>query len=214
MNRLRILVVDDHEVVRRGIRALLETRSEWEICGEAATGSETLEKVKKLRPDLVVLDISMPEGSGLEVMREIQKVHPQTEILILTMHDSGPMASDVLAAGARGLVLKSDGACDLVLAVEALSQHKPFLSSRVTEMILRAYAKSAEAGPSPSDLTTREREIINWLARGKSNKEVAAALGISAKTVEAHRANIMRKLNLRSIRDLILFAIRNKIIEI
>lgn len=214
MSKIRIFLADDHEVVRRGVRTLLEVRSEWEICGEASTGREAVEKVKKLKPDLVVLDISMPDMEGLQAVGEIFKAHSQAEVLVLTVHDSGETATKVLAAGARGLVLKADAARDLVRAIEALSQHKPFLSPRVTELIVRGYARSSEARHGARDLTGREKEITKFLGEGRSNKEIAASLCISPKTVDAHRTNIMRKLNLHSISDLIHFAIRNKIVEI
>lgn len=214
MSKLRILVVDDFELVRRGVRALLEARPEWRICGEAAFGREAVEKVRRLAPDLMVLDSSMPDLDALEVTREVLKAHPQTEILILCGTDLREEATQLLAAGARGLVLKSDAAHDLVLAVEALSQHKPFLSPRVTELVLRTHTQMAETDSSPRRLTAREREVLKLLAEGNSNKEAARILGISRKTVEAHRANLMRKLKLRSVAGLVHFAIRNKIVEI
>jgi len=214
---VRILVADDHAVVRRGLRALLQAHTGWEVCGEAATGRETVEKVKQLKPDVVVLDISMPELNGLDAARKILKEAPQTEVLVLTMHSSEELASEVLRAGARGYVLKSDADTDLVTAVEALLQHKPFLSSNVTEFVLDRYLKDSsrpgEEQPPRSQLTAREREIVQLLAEGKSNKQVAAALNISTKTVEAHRSNIMRKLDLHSVSDLVRYSIRHKMVE-
>jgi DNA-binding NarL/FixJ family response regulator len=216
MLRLRILVADDHEVVRRGLRALLETRPGWEICGEATTGREAVAKALELKPDLVVLDITMPELNGLEATRQILKALPRTEVLVLTIHESEQVVHEVLDAGARGYVLKSDAGRDLVAAVQALSQHKPFFTPTVTEMVLGAYRKPGlpreEPGATLSPLSPREREIIQLLAEGKSNKEVATMLNVSVKTVETHRANIMLKLNLHSIADLIHYAIRNKIV--
>jgi DNA-binding NarL/FixJ family response regulator len=213
MKRLSILIADDHEVVRRGVRALLEVRPEWKICGEAATGREAIEKARKLRPDLVLLDLTMPEMDGLEAIPQILSVCPGAKILVLTMHDSGEMAAQALAAGASGLVLKSDAARDLVLAVQAIDKCLPFLSPAVTRIILGQFAKTSQPGLSPSDLTPRERDTLKLLALGRSNKEAATALDISVKTVDVHRANIMRKLKLRTYSDLILFAIRHKIIE-
>ena len=211
MKPMSILIADDHEVVRRGIRALLEVRPEWKICGEAATGREAAEKTKKLRPDLVLLDLSMPEIDGLEAIQKILAARPGTKILVLTMNDSGEMASRVLAAGASGLVLKSDAARDLVRAVQSVERDQPFLSPAVTRLIIGHLAKSSAPGPSPVNVTPRELEVLNLLARGRSNKEVATALDISVKTVDAHRSNIMHKLNLRTYSDLIQFAIRHQI---
>ncbi len=216
MSPVRILVADDHEVVRRGLRTLLEAQPDLQVCAEAATGREAVEKAKECKPDLVVMDIGMPELNGLEATRKVLRVLPQTEVLILTMHESEQVVREVLAAGARGYVLKSDAARDLVTAVKALRQHKPFFTSRVAELVLKGYLSGVQAGdeePSLPSLTPREREIVQLLAEGKSNKEVAVALAISVKTVEAHRANIMRKLNLHSISELVHYAIRNKIVE-
>ena len=214
MRSLSILIADDHEVVRRGIRSLLEARPEWKICGEAATGRETIDKAKKLRPDLVLLDLTMPELDGLEAIPQILHVCPDTKILVLTMHDSGEMATRVLAAGASGLVLKSDAGRDLVLAVQAIDKNQPFLSPAVTRLILGQMVKTGHPGPSPSDVTPRELDVLKLLALGRSNKEVATALDVSVKTVDVHRASIMRKLHLRTYSDLIQFAIRHQIIEI
>ena len=217
MTAIRILVADDHELVRRGLRVLLESEPGWEICGEAITGQQAVAKVKQLKPDVVVLDISMPELNGLEATRQILKASPKTEVLVLTMHKSEQLVREVLDAGARSYILKSDAGRDLVAAVQALRQHKPFFTPMVSEMVLEGYrtggTRAKEAGPPRSRLTPREREIVQLLAEGKSNKEVATALGISPKTVETHRTNIMRKLDLHSISDLVRYAIRNKVIE-
>jgi DNA-binding NarL/FixJ family response regulator len=214
MKPLSILIADDHEVVRRGIRTLLEARPEWKICGEAATGREAAEKTKQLRPDLVLLDLTMPEVDGLQAIHKILDARPSTKILVLTMNDSGEMASKVLAAGASGLVLKSDAARDLVRAVQSVERDQPFLSPAVTRLIIGHLAKTSAPGPSPGNVTPRELEVLKLLALGRSNKEVATALDISAKTVDAHRSNIMRKLNLRTYSDLIQFAIRHQIIHL
>ena len=214
MKPMSILIADDHEVVRRGIRTLLEVRPEWKICGEAATGREAAEKAKTLRPDLVLMDLSMPEIDGLEAIHKILDARPSAKILVLTMNDCGEMASRVLAAGARGLVLKSDAARDLVRAVQSVERDQPFLSPAVTRLIIGHLAKSSAPGPSPVNVTPRELEVLNLLARGRSNKEVATALDISVKTVDAHRSNIMHKLNLRTYSDLIQFAIRHQIIDL
>ena len=214
MTSLRIVIVDDYAVVRRGVRALLESQPGWEVTGEAATGREAVDLAKRLQPDVVVMDVSLPELNGLDATRQILKDTPRTEVLVLTMHHSEELARNILQAGARGYVLKSDADQSLIAAVESLRQHKPFLTSTVTEFVLDEYLHRTEEGSaSPAAVTPREREIIQLLAEGKSNKETAAALTVSVKTVEAHRANIMRKLRLRSVSDLVRYAIRNKIVQ-
>lgn len=217
MTAVRILVVDDHEVVRRGLRALLEAEAGWEVSGEAVTGREAVQKTKQLKPDVVVLDIGMPELNGLEATRQILKASPPTEVLILTMHESEQLVREVLDAGARGYVLKSDAGRDLLAAVEALRRHQPFFTSKVAQMVLEGYLKCGSRREhdesARSRLTAREREIVQLLAEGKSNKQVAVALGISVKTAETHRTSIMRKLDLHSISDLVRYAIRNEIVE-
>jgi DNA-binding NarL/FixJ family response regulator len=215
MAKVRILIADDHAVIRRGLRAILESQPEWEVCGEAANGREAVEQVKRLKPDVVVLDITMPELNGLEAMRQILKAAPHTEVLILTMHNSEEMSREVLRAGARGFVLKSDADSSLVTAVDTLRQHKPYLTPQVTAFVLDRYVgKDAEEQLIPAGgLTSREREVIQLVSEGKSNKEVAAALEVGVKTVEAHRASIMHKLRLHSVSELVRYAIRNKIIE-
>jgi DNA-binding NarL/FixJ family response regulator len=213
---LRILIVDDHAVVRRGVRSLLESHPGWEISGEATTGREAVEMAKRLQPDVIVMDLSLPELNGLDATRQILKESPRSEILVLTMHHSEELAREVLQAGARGYVLKSDADESLIAAVENLRQHKPFLTSTVTEFVLDEYTRRAErhdADAAHPAVTMREREIIQLLAEGRSNKEAASTLGISVKTIEAHRANIMRKLNLRSVSELVRYAIRNKIVQ-
>jgi DNA-binding NarL/FixJ family response regulator len=213
---LQILIVDDHAVVRRGVRSLLEAQPDWEIAGEATTGREAVELAKQLQPDIVVMDLSLPELSGLDATRHILKESPRSEIVVLTMHHSEELAREALQAGARGYVLKSDADESLVAAIESLRQHKPFLTSTVTEFVLDDYKRRAETdepGASHATVTPREREIVQSLAEGMSNKEAASQLGISVKTIEAHRANIMRKLRLRSVSDLVRYAIRNKIVQ-
>jgi DNA-binding NarL/FixJ family response regulator len=215
MNPLRIVIVDDHAVVRRGVRALLESQPGWEVAGEAVTGREAVDLAKRLYPDIVVMDLSLPELNGLDAARQILKDSPRTEVLVLTMHHSEELVRNVLQAGARGYVLKSDADASLIAAVESLRAHKPFLTSTVTEFVLDDYVHRAEEDVvNAGTVTPREREIIQLLAEGKSNKETASALSVSVKTVEAHRANIMRKLRLRSISDLVRYAIRNKIVQV
>ena len=214
---LRILVADDHHVVRTGLRALLESKTGWQVCAEATNGREAVEKASELHPDVAVLDIGMPLLNGVEATRQIRKLSPQTEILILTMHDSDLLVQEVLEAGARGYILKDDADRNLIAAVDALRRHKPFLSPRVSGAASRG---SLQAGDSPRSgrssrtrLTPRQREIVQLLAEGKSNKEVAGVLGISVKTAETHRANIMLKLDFHSITELVRYALRNKIIQ-
>jgi DNA-binding NarL/FixJ family response regulator len=215
MNRLRIIIVDDHAVVRRGVRALLESQPGWEVAGEAVTGREAVDLAKRLDPDIVVMDLSLPELNGLDAARQILKDSPRTEVLVLTMHHSEELVRNVLQAGARGYVLKSDADASLIAAVESLRAHKPFLTSTVTEFVLDDYVHRAEEDVANAGMVTpREREIIQLLAEGNSNKETASALSVSVKTVEAHRANIMRKLRLRSVSDLVRYAIRNKIVQV
>jgi len=211
---LRILVADDHHVVRTGLRTLLETESDWEVCGEATNGREALEKVKQLKPDVAVLDISMPLLNGIEATRQIRKLSPNTEVLILTMHDSESLIQEVIEAGARGYILKDDADRSLIAAVKSLQQHKPYLSARVAEVFSKTLlGPDSDSAADRRRLTPREREILQLLAEGKSNKEIANILGISVKTAETHRANIMLKLDFHSITELVRYAVRNKIIE-
>ena len=212
---LRILIVDDHAVVRRGVRSLLESHEGWEVCGEATTGRDAVEQSQRLRPDVVVMDLSLPELNGLDATRQILKDAPDTEVLVLTMHHSEELAREVLQAGARGYVLKADADESLIAAVDTLRQHKPFLTSTVAEFVLDDYVRRGDVqnDSAPMAVTAREREIIQLVAEGQSNKAAAATLGISVKTIEAHRANIMRKLHLRSVSDLVRYAIRNRIAQ-
>lgn len=203
---LRLLIADDHAVVRAGLRALLESRKGWEVCAEAADGREAVEKASRLKPDVVILDIGMPLLNGVESARRIHKALPHSEILILTMHESDELVHQVVEAGARGYILKDEADRVLLAAVDALRQHKPYFSTRVAEV-----ADPSKA--SRSRLTPREREILQLLAEGKSNKEVANLLSISVNTAEAHRANIMLKLDFHSVADLVMYAVRNKIIS-
>jgi DNA-binding NarL/FixJ family response regulator len=214
MSRTRILIADDHEIVRRGLRAILETREDFEIVGEAANGREAVQLAAELSPDVVVMDISMPELNGLEAVRQIVKGPAETEVLVLTMHESEELIHEVLEAGARGYVLKSDTARQLLPAVDALSRHRPFFTSKASEVVLKGYLEGTRPKGEPRrSLTAREREIVQLLAEGKSNKEVAATLHISIKTAETHRTNIMRKLDLHSVSELVRYAVRNHIIE-
>ena len=212
MAKLRVLIVDDHAVVRRGVRALIQGHRGWTVAGEAATAAEGAAKVNKLKIDVVLLDLGLPDATGTEAINRIRRARPAAQILVLTMHLSGGMATKVLAQGARGMVLKSDAAADLVGAIEALQHGKPFVSSAVMEVIVQGLTEKRES--VDHHLTPRERQILKLLAEGRANKEVATALGLSIKTVEAHRANLMRKLNLRSLSELIHFAIRAHLVDL
>lgn len=216
MKRIRVLVADDHDVVRRGICTMVEKQSGWEIVGEAANGREAVEMAKRLRPDVVILDVGMPKLNGLDATRQILGALPQTEILIVTMHQTEQMVHDVLEAGARGYISKTDTLRHLVRAVDALSQHKPYFTSDVAGVVLDGFLKwnsVSSLRPQPR-LTPREREILQLLAEGMRNKEIAADLGITFRTVETHRINIMRKLGAHSVTELVRYAVQNKIVQL
>src|SRR5690242_13753595 len=214
-NTLRIVVADDHELVRRGIRDFLQAQRDWRVVGEAMSGREAVEIVKKLKPDIAIVDITMPDMDGLEVTRRIQDLARETQILILTMHESDQMVRRVLEMGARGYVLKSDMAAHLFQAVKDLANGKISLTPKVSAMVLEGFLKGGEAKyveNGHAHPTPREVEVIRLLAEGKSNKEIAAELGITLRTVETHRAHIMMKMGLHSLPELIHYAIRDKII--
>jgi len=212
-------VADDHEVVRRGVVAMLSAHPGWQVCGEAVDGRDAVEKATQLNPDIVILDIGMPNLNGLEAARQIYRHNPRHRILILTITDTEQVVVEVLKAGATGYLLKSDAGRDLIAAVETLQRNSTFFNSRVGQMVLSGFLNGREPGV-PADnatgpsLTSREREIVQMLAEGKSSKEVAVALNLSVKTAETHRSNIMRKLGLHSVSALVLFAIRNNIVQI
>jgi DNA-binding NarL/FixJ family response regulator len=216
MKAFRILIADDHEVVRRGIRALIEGHPGWQVCSEAQDGREAVERAKELKPDLILLDIGMPNLNGIEAARQILATSPATNILILTMHYSPQVVREILAVGARGFLLKSDAGRDLVSAVEAVQDHRTFFTSQVTEIVVDGYLNPNQtAEPAQrSRLTPREREVVQLLAEGKTTKEVAVALNLSVKTAETHRTNIMRKLDLHSVADLTLYALRKGIAQV
>jgi len=210
---IRVLVADDHEFVRRGLRALLAAKpEEFEICGEASCGREGVKKAKQLQPDVVVLDVSMPGLNGLETTRLILREVPRAEVLILTMHESEQLMEEVLTAGARGYLLKSDASRDLLLAIESLHRRRPFFTTKIAQKVLEGFLKDSARGRCKSPLTPAERRVVQLLAEGKSNKEVANLQDITVKTAETHRANIMRKLGLRSVCELVHYAVRNEII--
>jgi DNA-binding NarL/FixJ family response regulator len=215
--KIRILVVDDHDVVRKGVAAMLGGHPGWEVCAEARNGREAVASAARLKPDIVIMDISMPDMNGLEATRQIVGDNPGTEVLVLTMHDSDLLVRQVLASGARGYILKSDAGSDLIDAVEAVSRRKRYFSRSVGDAIVRGYLdhpgpeSGGQAAPEP--LTAREREIVQLVAEGKSSKEISAILNITAKTVETHRSKIMTKLGIHSLPELVRYAIRNHIIE-
>jgi DNA-binding NarL/FixJ family response regulator len=218
MKKTRILLVDDHHVVRRGVAGVIEdARPEWEVCGEASTGREAVAAAASLKPDVVVMDISMPDMNGLEATREILKNNPGTEVLILSVHESDQIVHDVLAAGARGYILKQDAGTELIAALEAVRLHRVFFTARVSEVVLSGYLGRAAAGTLPdapfSRLSPREIQIVQLVAESKSNKEVSNLLHLSVKTVESHRAHIMEKLGIHSVTELVRYAIRNNIVE-
>src|SRR5208282_2800925 len=217
--KLRILIADDHEVVRRGLCTLLETHEGWEICGEAKDGRQAVEMAKQLQPDVVILDIGMPNLNGLAATRQLAQQNSHQKIIVLTITDSDQVIREALNAGARGFVLKSDAARDLVSAVEALQHNRVFFTARVNDMVLAGFldkGQTAARGEAPRlpKLTPREHEVVQLLAEGKSSKEVATLLNLSTKTAETHRSNIMRKLGFHSIRDIVVYAIKNNIIQV
>ena len=214
MKKLRILVADDHELVRRGALGVLHSRRGWRVVGEAASGREAVEKTIKLKPDVAIMDISMPELDGVEVVRQIREAVPSTKVLVLTMHESDQMVQRALDAGAHGYMLKSDLTDCLPKAVKTVSEGKRFLTPKVSEIVLEGFLKTKtqhQAERAAARTTPRETEIIALLAAGKSNKEIAAQLKITVRTVETHRAKIMLKLGLHSLVELIHYAMRHGI---
>jgi DNA-binding NarL/FixJ family response regulator len=216
LNDLRILIADDHEIVRRGLKKVLSSRHGWVVCGEAATGREAIAMAAQHRPDIVVMDISMPGLNGLEATRKIRKMLPKAGILILSLHYSDQLVREVVDAGARAYLLKSDATRDLLHAIEALATRRSFFTSNAAQTLIDGFCDKGSDKPGTllrHRLSSREREIVQLLAEGKSSKEVAVALGISVKTAETHRANIMRKLEMHSVSELVRYAVRNQMIE-
>jgi len=212
---VQVLLADDHELVRRGLKSVLAERPDWVVVGEAADGRQAVQLAARHQPQVVVLDFAMPELNGLETTRQILAAHPDTRILILSMHESEQIVREVLQAGAQGYLLKSDAGRELVKAIEALLDNKTYFTSSVAQMVLQGFltAPAEETREDGGRLSPREREIVQLLAEGRSNKEVAAALGISVKTAETHRARVMQKMGFHSITELVRYAIRNRMIE-
>jgi DNA-binding NarL/FixJ family response regulator len=216
MKTVRILLADDHKVVRQGTRALLSTIPEWEIVGETNNGRDAVALTAELKPDIVILDITMPELNGLDAARQIKRTSPGTEILIFTAQETEKLVHDVFDSGARSYIMKTDAADHLIDAVRALSEHKHFFTSRISEIVFARCIQGKQALEGSSEnsrISDREREVVQLLGEGKSSKEIATILGISVRTVETHRAAIMKKLGLKSFSELIRYAVRNKIIE-
>jgi DNA-binding NarL/FixJ family response regulator len=213
----RILVVDDHPVVRRGVRAILDGQPGLQVCAETGDGNEALELVKKDRPDLVVMDLTLPNLNGLEVTVAVREMFPATEVLVLSMHFSEELAREVLRCGALGYLLKSDADAELLAAVDHMRHHEPFFTAKLATTMAQNFVAGAPEddpdGRPGSPLTEREVQVVQLLAEGKSNKEVAGALGVSTRTVESHRNHIMRKMNFTSFSELIRFAVRSNLVE-
>lgn len=208
---LRIFLVEDHAIVRRGLRALLDGQDGWEVCGEADNGREAITEIDRLRPDVVILDYQLPALSGLDVTRSIVSRHPKCQVLVYTMHEGQDLIREILEAGARGFLLKSEDDGQLLAAVRSLAHQHPYFSSHVSEALLSSFIHTRPSRSSA--LTTREREIVQMIGQGQSNKEIAASLDVSVKTVESHRASAMRKTSSRSTADVTRYAIRNKLVE-
>ena len=216
MGAFRILVVDDHPIFRFGLSSLLRAHEGWQVCGEAADGREAVEKCKQSKPDLVILDICLPKLNGMDAARQILKLNPAQSILILTAVDSEQVIRECLEAGVRGWVFKSDETTDLMTAVEALQRRKSIFSSRVSDLIMDGY-KQNRVGPAVTKvakLSPREREVVQLVSEGKASKEVAEILSMTVATAETHRSNILRKLKLHSIAELVLYAVRNEIVHV
>jgi two-component system, NarL family, response regulator NreC len=214
---LRILIADDHDVMREGTRAVIERQPGWEVCGTAGTGREAVAQAVRLQPDIVIMDMSMPDLNGLDAAVQIKRRLPPTEILMFTAHETEELIREVFEIGVKSFIFKSEAHTYLVDAIRSLSQHKPFFTNKVSQILFSDIVNRSTKGAARIEpgqrLSAREREIVQLLAEGKSNKEVADALGISVRTAETHRASILRKLSLDSIAGLVRYAIRNKIIE-
>lgn len=210
---IRVLLADDHAVVRKGLRSTLESNPEIEICAEASNGQEAVALALQVRPDVVIMDVNMPISNGLDATRAICAAHPDTRVLILSAHDSDQLVREILLTGARGYVLKTDAPEDLAAAVVAVAAGRLFFTSSTSDLVLRRLREASPAVEAEARVTPREKEIIRLLADGNSNKEIAARLDLSIKTVETHRKNVMAKLEFRSLSDLVRYAIQHQIIR-
>jgi DNA-binding NarL/FixJ family response regulator len=213
MPDFRILIADDHEIVRQGVRSLLESHPGWEVCGEAVDGWETVRKAEQLQPDLVTLDIGMPNLNGLDAARQILRDNSKMRILFLTLYETEQAAKSAIQLGAKGLVLKSDAARELVIAVEAIQRNSTYFSPHVGPVVVGTDTRGDHRLPEKNALTRRESQIVQLLAEGKSTKDVAALLNLRVKTAETHRSHIMSKLGLHSVSELVLYAVRNNIVQ-
>ena len=211
MSKIRILLAEDHAVVRQGFKLILGTQPDMEIVGEAGNGREAVELAEKLQPDLIVMDVTMPELNGIEATRRIQEAAPRARVLALSMHKDAVYVREILRAGARGYLLKDSVDADLLAAVRAVAKGEGYLSPGVSDAVLTDYRKHVT---DPLDLlTSREREVLQMIAEGKTNKEIATTLNLSVYTIEAHRGRIMEKLNLHSTGELVRFALRSGLID-
>lgn len=206
------MIVDDHDAIRRGIRQLIEATPYYQVVGEAADGRTALELARKTRPDIAVLDYSIPDLNGLDLSHALKREFPRLEILIYTMHDREEIVMEVLRAGVRAFVLKSDAEKHLIAALDALAIHRSYFSSAISDALLSQFLESKPASLA-TILTHREREVVQQVAEGRINKEIAHRLSISIMTVETHRASAMRKLKLRTTADLVRYAVRNQLIQ-
>lgn len=207
----RILIADDHEIVRQGVKAILSKRDRWEVVAEAVDGRDAVEQARLTEPDIAILDYALPFINGVEAARQIRLHSPTTEVLIFTQHDNEALIRNILETGIRGYLLKSDATRYLEQAVDSLENRRPFFTKSVSDMLVVSYLAKSDA--SPSILTSRETAVVKLIAEGNSNKETAALLELSEKTVESHRASAMRKLDAKSTAALVRYAIRNRLIE-
>ena len=213
MSNFRILIADDHAIVRQGLRSLLESRPGWEVCAEAADGFEAVKKVEQFKPDLVALDIGMPQLNGLDAARQILRDNPKMKVLFLTVYDTDHSAKTAIQLGAKGLILKSDAARELLVAIEAIQKNSTYFTPRIQQTVLENNLRGSRRVLEKDTLTPRERQVTQLLAEGKSTKDVAAILNLSVKTAETHRSNVMNKLGLHSVTELVLYAVRNNIVQ-
>jgi DNA-binding NarL/FixJ family response regulator len=213
MPNFRILIADDHEIVRKGLRSMLESHPGWEVCAEATDGLDTIKKVEAFKPDLVALDIGMPGLNGLDAARQILRDNPKLKILFLTVYDTDHAAKAAIQIGAKGLILKSDAARELMTAVETIQQNSTYFTAKIKESVLARNLRGSRRPLEKETLTPRERQVTQLLAEGKSTKDVASILNLSVKTAETHRSNIMGKLGIHSVSELVLYAVRNNIVQ-